>query len=221
MRRCLILRQEYFIGADAVGRQIVGEARKVYYTQNTFAVRSHWLRELVHDELASDDGPVHVEPLVRRMVVTVDLRHVYDVDRHASKPEDKEQSEVVDDLEHLLEFENAEWIGIEIRGDGALDGSDLLTQQKIKEICKIVKKLIDLFQDLVTIRKVQRKPGDYYNTFHDLKSYWKKPAVQAEENLRRCRASFEELMQIQIEEWTREVPKVITADQSYWESLLD
>lgn len=96
------------MGAEAVGHQIVGEARKVYYTQNTFAVRSHWLRELVHDELASDDGPVHGEPLVRKIVATVDLRHVYDVDRHTSKPEDKEQSEVVDDLQHSLKLENAE-----------------------------------------------------------------------------------------------------------------
>src|SRR6266480_7151586 len=38
----VILRQEYFMGSDAAGRQIVQEARQVYYTHNIFTVRSHW-----------------------------------------------------------------------------------------------------------------------------------------------------------------------------------
>lgn len=42
--------------------------------------------------------------------------------------------QTVREFRQLLSFENAEWIGIEIRGRGALDGSDLMTQIRIKEI---------------------------------------------------------------------------------------
>ncbi|KAJ9640278.1 hypothetical protein H2199_005817 [Coniosporium tulheliwenetii] len=201
----VILRQEYFMGADAVGRRIVEEAREVYYTQNTFAVQSHWLYEFMVD----------TPPAASQIVVRVDLRHVEDTGQFASKAKKgKEKSAVVRDLEGLMKVENAEWIGIEI------EGSDLRTQQKIKEMSKIVKRLIERFGERLTIGKVQRKPGDRHGTYGDLKPYWRKPTAQAKENLRRCKASFEEVMQIQIEEWTREVSKVVTEDDLYWESLL-
>lgn len=58
------------------------------------------------------------------------------------------------ELRQLLSFENAEWIGIEICGRGALDGSDLKTQMKIKEISGIVKQLVEKFQSRFTISKV-------------------------------------------------------------------
>lgn len=89
---------------------------------------------------------VHVEPLIRSIIVTVDLEHVHDIMGWlGSEPKDKEERPAVRDLRRLLKFENVEWIGIEIRGGGALDGSDLRTQQKIKEIAKAVKELIDRF----------------------------------------------------------------------------
>jgi len=52
--RGVILRQAYFVGGGEVGSQIAEEAREVYYTRNTFEVRSHWLGEFLWDHLAHD-----------------------------------------------------------------------------------------------------------------------------------------------------------------------
>jgi hypothetical protein len=38
-----LLRQEYVMSSDDIGKQLVKEAREIYYAENTFTVRSHWL----------------------------------------------------------------------------------------------------------------------------------------------------------------------------------
>jgi hypothetical protein len=237
----VLLRQECMIGSDDTGKQIAAEAREVYYSQNTFTVRSHWLCEFVTDTLA-DGKPMRIESLVRKIMVRVDLQHIdgddptSDIDeamldadgkllspterRKAKKELSNKSTPAVRDLRRLLAFESAEWIGIEIHGKGALDGSDLKTQQKLKEISKIVKELIAQFGNRFTIMKVQKRPGNSHTTAHDLKPYWNTPTAQAKDKLQRSRASFEELMQIQIEEWTREVSKVVGGRGWNWESLL-
>ncbi len=49
----VLLRQEYVVGDDEAGKQIAKEAREMmYYSQNTFTVRSHWLGEFIWDTLA-------------------------------------------------------------------------------------------------------------------------------------------------------------------------
>ena len=224
----VLLRQEYMVGNDEAGKQIAKEAREMYYKQNTFTVRSHWLCEFLVDTLA-DGKPFRVESLVRKIVVTVDLEHIHDSMGMPSSPEPRgkrkgrgtdkiEEVEpwAVRDLKQLLAFTNADWIGIEIRGGGALDGSDLRTQQKIQEISRIIKQLILQFpRQRLRIRKISPTSA----TYHDLKPYWTPPSKQAKQNLRNGRASFLELMQIQIEEWTRDIPDVVTAEYN-WVSLL-
>jgi hypothetical protein len=224
----VLLRQEYLVGYDEGGKQVAKEAREIYYRQNLFIVRSHWLCEFLVNTLA-DSRPFRVESLVRKIIVTVDLEHIHDSMGIPSSPEPRgkrkgtgtdniEEVEpwAVRDLKQLLTFTNADWIGIDIRGGGALDGSDLSTQQKIKEISGVVKQLILQFpRQRLRIRKVSPTCAKY----HDLKPYWTPPSTQAKQNLRNGRASFLELMQIQIEEWTRDVPDIITADYN-WVSLL-
>lgn len=222
-----MLRQEYFVGDDAAGVQVVREAREVYYTENTFAVRSHWLCEFLIDTLA-DEKPFPVDSLIRNIVIIVDTKHTYDSDQfeatsmlqHEIEGEEAD-SGAVWDLKQLLALENAEWIGIEIRGGGALDGSDLQTQLKIQEISGVIKQLITRFPgERFSIKKIQRKPGSSYAAFHDLKPYWTPPTAQTKQNLQHCRASFAELMQVQISEWTRELPERVTVEDLIWESLL-
>jgi hypothetical protein len=72
----------------------------------------------------------------------------------AKKNSSKKSTPAVRDLRRLLTFKQAEWVGIEIWGKGALDGSDLKTQQKIKDISRIVEELIAQFGDCFTIMKV-------------------------------------------------------------------
>lgn len=114
-----LLRQEYFMGDDEAGKQLVKEARQIYYGENTFTVRSHWLCEFICDTLA-DGKPMAIEPLVRRIIVRVDVEHIHDMDDFTSMSEDEaeggetEKSWVVRDLRRLLKFTNAELICIEV-----------------------------------------------------------------------------------------------------------
>lgn len=218
----VILRQEYFVGSDVAGCQIAEEARETYYTQNSFQVRSHWLCEFLSDSLANGES-VPVEGLIRKITVMVDLQHPWEAGAFTSKlknKKDKGKPEAVCDLEHLLKLKKAEWIGIKIEGGGAIDGSDLKTQQKIKEICNIIKKLINQFGGRFTIAKVRRSGGPFDAICHDIKAYWKRPTDQAKKRLQNGAALFEEIMQIQIEEWMRKVSRTITEEDLYWESLL-
>ncbi|KAL5346551.1 hypothetical protein ACLOAV_008822 [Pseudogymnoascus australis] len=202
-----LLRQEYFMGDDEAGKQLVKEARQIYYGENTFTVRSHWLCEFICDTLANGK-PMAIEPLVRRIIVRVDVEHIYDMDNFTSMSEDEaeggeaEKSWVVRDLRRLLKFTNAEMICIE----------------KIEEMLGIVKKLIMQFGESFTIRKMMwRSDGQW--TSHDMRSYWNKPTSMAKSKLPVGKAKFEELMQVQIEEWTREISPIVRLND-YWESLL-
>ncbi|KFY26211.1 hypothetical protein V491_01399 [Pseudogymnoascus sp. VKM F-3775] len=167
-----LLQQEYFMGEDEAGKQLVKEARQIYYRENTFSVRSHWLCEFICDTLA-DGKPIPIESLVQRIIVRVDVEDIYDMDDDMVDfmPEgEKEKSWVVRDLRQLLEFTNAEFIRIEVSGRGALDGSDPQTQEKIKEISGIVKTLIEQFGEKLTIRKLTQL-NDGQSIFHDLRSW--------------------------------------------------
>lgn len=167
-----LLRQEYFMGEDEAGKQLVKEARQIYYRENTFSVRSHWLCEFICDTLA-DGKPIAIESLVQRIIVRVDVEDIYDMDDDMVDfmPEgEKEKSWVVRDLRQLLEFTNAEFIRIEVFGRGALDGSDPQTQEKIKEMSGIVKTLIEQFGEKLTIRKLTQL-NDGQSIFHDLRSW--------------------------------------------------
>jgi hypothetical protein len=167
--------------------------------------------------------------------VTVDLEHTNDFSGY--HPEDEQfmgnskgrgsgkrkrrRKEVepwaVQDLKQLFALENAERIGIDIEGGGACDGQDLGTQIKIKEIAAVIKELIARFPgQKLGIQKIQYQPGREYKICHDFKPYWKPPTTQARENLHQGRASFEELMQIQISEWTRKTSQSITAQAMDW-----
>lgn len=214
----VILRQEHFVGSDAAGRQIAEEAREVYYTENSFYVRSHWLCEFLVDALASDE-PFRVEGLIRRLAVTVDLRHVYD-DGTDRSSRGREEGRAVRDLKQLMGLEKAEWIGIYVVGGGAANGSDLATQQKIKEISGVVQELIERFQGRLTIRKVRTEREVLEWGGYDLRRYWEKPTARAKRKVVEGTASFEELMQVQMEEWTRKVSATISPDEMYRESLL-
>ena len=101
-----LLRQEYVMGSDDTGKQLVKEAREIYYAENTFTVRSHWLCEFVRDTLV-DGKPMAIEPLVRRIMVRVDVEHIHDMDNFDYMPEgETEKGWVVRDLRQLLAFTN-------------------------------------------------------------------------------------------------------------------
>ena len=75
-------------------------------------------------------------------MVIVNLQHPQEV-LELKNRKDKGKAKAVGNLKHLLKLEKAKWIGIKIKGRGTINGSNLKTQQKIKEIYNIVKKLIN------------------------------------------------------------------------------
>ena len=68
----VLLRQEYIVGDDEAGKQITKEAREMYYSHNTFTIRSHWLAEFIWDTLA-DRKPLRIKDLIRKIIVRVDV----------------------------------------------------------------------------------------------------------------------------------------------------
>ena len=127
----------------------------------------------------------------------------------------------VRELRQLLSFENAEWIGIEIRGRGALDGSDLKTQIKIKEISEIVKQLVQTFGTRFTILKVAvDQEGHSRGVCHNLRPYWDPPTFEDRASVRRGDPTIQALMRVQIDDWTYEAPRIITAASMTRERLL-
>jgi hypothetical protein len=189
-----MLLQDYYMGYDDNGKQLVAAARKSFYRENIFAVPAHRLGDFVRDPL-TDGNPVDVARLVRRITA-----RVYDVD----KPKD----EVVDGrgLHYLFQFTNATRIDIELRVGGAINGMDLTSQQMIKEVSGVVKRLIDKFENKVGISTESVVSLKCAN----IRPYWDSPAVDTEEKLRQGRGcSSKELMQIQIANWTGVLGKVL------------
>jgi hypothetical protein len=190
-----MLLQEYYMGCDDIGKQLVTEAREFFYRANMFSVPSHRLGEFVQDPLVNGNS-VDVAQLVQRIIV-----RVYNVERLAG-PKDKAHKR---GLDCLSKFTNAAQIDIELVVRGAVNGLDLKTQLIIKEISGVVKGLIDQFGDKVRIRTESAVSLRVVN----IRPYWDSPGVDSVEKLRQGRdCSFEELMQIQIAKWTGVLPKV-------------
>jgi hypothetical protein len=245
----VLLRQQYRVGNDEAGKQIVQEARKTYYQENTFTIRSHWLGEFMIDTLA-DGTRFHVAPLIRSILVTVDLENIWGdelvdddddigvsgesqqeymrrvMEKRNKKPAPRRRAapkvmRTIQQLRQLLSFKNAEWIGIEIRGRGALDGSDLKTQIKIKEISGIVKQLVQTFGTRFTISKVAVDQEGYSrNVYHNLRPYWDSPTSEDRASVRRGDPTIQALMRVQIDDWTYKAPEISTAASMTRERLL-
>lgn len=192
-----MLLQEYYMGYDDNGKQLVTASRKFFYRENIFTVPAHRLCDFVRDPL-TNGNPVDVAQLVRKITV-----RVYDID-NPTAPKD----EVVDGrgLHYLSRFINATQINIELRIGGAINGLDLTAQQMIKEVSGVVKMLIEKFEDKVWISTESIVSLKRTN----IRPYWDSPAVEAVEKMRQGRVcSSEELMQIQVAKWTGVLGKVL------------
>lgn len=222
----LVLRQHYFVGDDAAGRQLVEEATRLYYAENTFRVPLYWLSEFMTDRLPAPDGMegISVAPLVRKdLIVEVGLRGSLsdgypDPDEkraglwdpssvHYRHGVDKEARWIQASLQDLLVFTNARRVTIALVGGGVLDGSDLATHQTIKDISFVVKLLLERLGDRLDITKAVERQGRVGRTRtrpRSLRMYWVPPKMEARDMVRDGEeATFEELAQVEIEEWTR------------------
>jgi hypothetical protein len=133
--------------------------------------------------------------------------------------------QAVQDLRELFRLQFAETIQIQLVGGGVPNGSDLRTQQKVQEIARVVKRLMVRFggfeEGRVRVEKaVHIASIDPPLPAQDITMWWQEPSGAAKRRLREGKASFEELMQIQVSEWTRIIRQKFTMEDMNWVSLL-
>ncbi|KAM5528703.1 hypothetical protein FOXYSP1_19184 [Fusarium oxysporum f. sp. phaseoli] len=226
----VLLRQQHFVGKDETGKQLVKEACDVYYGENHFNVRLHWLCEFMTDTLSDYKTKVPVAPLIKDSItVIVDsydaLDDFYlhedgcDSDSGTDDPDSvhyrhgtgKAARWTQKRLQDIFLFTNAQHITLVLHGRGLLDGSDLATHQMIKDISYVVKLLIQKFGDRFAIRKMISRGGGHGGSYpwRSLRSYWDPPTETARQKVRRGEATFEQVMQVEVEKWTHVFPSTI------------
>ncbi|KAI3573865.1 hypothetical protein IWW34DRAFT_751879 [Fusarium oxysporum f. sp. albedinis] len=67
----VLLRQQHCMGKDETGKQLVKEACDVYYGENHFNVRLHWLCEFMTDTLSDYKTKVPVAPLIKDSITVI------------------------------------------------------------------------------------------------------------------------------------------------------
>lgn len=182
--------------ANEVGQQLIQEARHVFYEENRFMMSSTLLDQFMGDTLGNWDNSVAVESLVRDIAIRVDRRYC-------------EGESLTPSLREVFRFTDPERISIEVLDRGVPDGSDLATQDTIKKISRVVKDLIEHFGHRLEVSKVLLWDADFKDgltiypvVYYDIKSYWSPPDEAARERMWKGQALFEEVMQVQIAEWT-------------------
>ncbi|RYC81103.1 hypothetical protein BFJ63_vAg16009 [Fusarium oxysporum f. sp. narcissi] len=207
----VLLRQQYFMGKDETGKQLVKEASEVYYGENHFNVRLHWLREFMTDTLSDYKTKVPVAPLIKDSItVVVDSYNALD-DFYLHEEGCDSDSGINDPksvhyrhgtgkaarwtqkrLQDIFLFTNAQHITLVLYGRGLLDGSDLATHQMIKDISYVVKLLIEKFGDKFAIRKMISRGGGDGGSYpsRSLRSYWDPPTEAARKKVRQGEATL-------------------------------
>lgn len=221
-----LLRQQHFMGDDETGKQLVKEAREIYYGENHFNVHLRWLSEFMFDSLGDYKTKVPIAPLLRSGITVVADLHDASNDRHIYKQADKgDKNDVQDEtsiyyrhgtseparwtqkrLQNLFLFDNVQQVTLILYGRGLLDGSDLATHQTLKDISFVARRLMDHFEDRFTVEKMLSRGS---NPSRSLRSYWDAPTDRIRRRVRAGEATFQEIMQIEMEEWTRVFPRTI------------
>ncbi|KAF4459113.1 hypothetical protein FALBO_14134 [Fusarium albosuccineum] len=257
-----ILLQPYLMGYDAIGSQLVNEARHVYYGENDFVMRLYSLRDFILDGHGGDIQTESLASLVTGAVTIVvalnDESNMFwecdsvdseQGDLEADEEEEEFDPNAIDDisrdlidptsvhyrhggetiarsaqkrLQDVFHFKNAKQITLAFQGNGLLDGSDLATHQTIKDLSYVVKLLIDHFGDRFTVMKILGTDDDdrfngRVSPSRVLRSYWEVPSEDARQSVMRGDATFEQLMQVEIEEWTKVLPSPISEGE--WKML--
>ena len=238
-----ILRQAELVGGGEVGEQVRREACEIYYGRNRFVVDSHWLGEFL-GECDQDGGGV------RSITVQVWLQHPWEDDDEGDLSDGEgpegapgedggeEEGEAFDrnfwaksrpvplavqDLRRLFGRETVREVMIRLIGGGAGDGSDLGTQLKAREISRVVKRLMGWMrgrQGTVRVEKVVEIDGVCRLAGREITGWWASPSGTARGRFRRGQATLEEVMQMQMEEWTRRLGDRVGDGSSRWTSWL-
>ncbi|KAK0761666.1 hypothetical protein THAR02_09858 [Trichoderma harzianum] len=176
--------------------KLLRDARERFYGGNEFLVWWHGLGDFLSGVSTDAIENCPVDRIVRNVTVRYDMG------------EDKKYwlgKDLVTELERLLCLENPKRLSIEIIGEGNLDGSDIKTQQLLKDACFIVNQLKAHFGARFEIRKGSRDstllPSRHV---YPLTSYWDEPDDLMRQKVRIGVANNEENMRVQVESWLHE-----------------
>ncbi|KAL7940559.1 hypothetical protein V8C42DRAFT_337229 [Trichoderma barbatum] len=168
-------------------------ARKIFYGRNDFIIWWHGLANFIDGVSTGADCSV-ADLVVRNVTVRYNLRE-----------DEKYGKDLVTELERLFCLQSASHLTLEIIGGGTAEGSDMKTQQLLKDVCSVVKRLIAHFG---TCFNVQKGSGEFAllssPPTKDLTSYWDEPISLTREKVHKSIANFEETMQVQVETWLGE-----------------
>ena len=134
-----------------------------------------------------------------------------DLERNYWAEERRQLPSAVRDLRQLSQLTKAEMIYIYIIGGGVSDGSDLTSQLKIREICQVVKRLLNLFGERLKVWKVERFNVSKVRvtgppTSRDVTNYWTAPTADVKIRVVESQATFRDIMQVQIADCTGRGP---------------
>ena len=107
-------------------------------------------------------------------------------------------------------------------GGGLRDSGDFRTQEKVCEISRVVKRLIRHFKGRATVRvfKVVFIWGVISLPGYEITQWWTSPNNAVLNRIRRGEGRFEDVMRVQVAEWTRLREKYITGTENRWVQYL-
>ncbi|KAH8669217.1 hypothetical protein BGZ61DRAFT_364150 [Ilyonectria robusta] len=196
------------IGHGTMERRLIQEARRFFYQRTEFVFSADWIGKFLADQLGQWNDAVPVEEVVRSVIIRVDRRRM-------------DGSKIAQYLRRSLEFTNIDCLKVEIWAKGALDGTDYETQDTIRKMAGAVQELIDKFGDRFSIWKMRLEEermncgsDDYIGEPHNITAWWDGPPFESWRRLEQGTASFQELMQDQIESWK---DRHGSDDDEYWD----
>lgn len=186
-----LLRQARYMGTTEAAKHIVEEARKIFYTRNTFYVRIGDLRQFLWNKFATGEVD-DVRGLIRNITIAIKIL-----------PSSSLSCEGLKDLELLSECKGVEMMHIHLEGGGTSEGSDFATVDTIRWIAHTVKALRTKFPGRVKVEKVMKFGENVVGRPRDLGKYWDDMGEQARARCQQGTAKFDDIMAQQVEVWSK------------------
>lgn len=145
-----------------------------------------------------------------------------DFDRISGRTGGEAITPTIRDLRWLFRVDGVEKVRIEIVGGGVRDGSDFRTQEKVHEISRVVRRLMRHFEGRARVRifKVVEIRGLCSLAGQEITKWWTRPDHGVVERIRTGEGTFEDIMRVQVAEWTRVHSGYITGTENQWVQYL-
>lgn len=175
-------------------------ARDMYYSQNQFVVHLHSLSEFLHDPVVPSDAGEPIISLVRDITVIVPVGHELEAS--------EDRTVLLERLRSLTEVGGLCNVTVELTGTGTLNGSDWPTQETIRSISAIIRRVLLRSGERASV--VRCLPN---GKSREIRSYWQPPCEATMRKGSDGGPSFQEHMQVQIRAWA-DAPTAIRVEKT-------